>query len=159
MDIKEFLQTNPVFVTSIVSSVIGLCGALGIKELIAKIYDRYCKKEDEKDSDHKKLEEMKESIDEIIRRLDEMERKNDEFTTNDMLLIEDRLLWMQRKAINVQKVSRGCMPRYKVLLKRYKELNEKTEIDINEEILFNDVQIDKLIADGHVVDTWEETIK
>ena len=159
MDIKNILEINPVLINSVLGSVAGLCSVLGLKELIAKIYDRYCKKEDEKESDHKKLEEMKESIDEIIRRLDEMERKNDEFTTNDMLLIEDRLLWMQRKAINVQKVSRGCMPRYKVLLKRYKELNEKTEIDINEEILFNDVQIDKLIADGHVVDTWEETIK
>lgn len=159
MELKSVLGIDPVLVTGVATAFIGVCGALGVKELLAKMYDRYCKKEDEKDSDHKELLEMKASIDEIIRRLDEMERKNDEFTTNDMLLLEDRLLWMQRKAIQCGMVSRGCMPRYKVLLKRYKDLNAKTDIDLNEEIAFNDVQINKLISDGNVVDTWEDTLK
>lgn len=159
MDLKSLLGIDPVLVSGVATAFIGVCGALGVKELLAKAYDRYCKKEDEKDSDHKDIQKMQESIDEILRRLDDIEKQNSEFTTNDMMLIEDRLLWMQRKAIDVQKVSRGCMPRYKALLKRYRELNDKTDIDLNEEVDFNDIQINKLIADGKVVDTWEDTLK
>lgn len=159
MDLKQILGIDPVLITGITTAFIGVCGALGVKELIAKIYDRYCKKEDEKDSDHKQLQEMVIKIDEIIARLDTIERKNAEFCVNDMLIIEDRLVWMQHKAIEYGVVSRECVPRYQVLLRRYHELNDMTNVPINEEIEFNDKLIQNMIDDGNVVDSWVEVKK
>lgn len=159
MEIKDILGINPVLLTSIATSFVAVCGALGVKELLSKAYERYCKKEDEADTDHKQLLAMQESIDEILARLDKMEDRDHESMVNDMLIIEDRLLWMQRKAIQVHKVSRKCMPRYQILYKRYLELNNKSDIDLNEEILFNDKVITNMINEGHIVETWEEALK
>lgn len=157
-EIKEFLETNPVMITSILSSVVGLCGALGIKELLSKAYDRYCKKDDEKDSDHKQVQEIVVKMDEIISRLDEMERKNIEFTTNDMLILEDRLVWMQHKAIERGQVTRECVPRYQLLLKRYHDLNKMTDVGLNEEIEFNHKLIQGMINEGKVAENWKAVV-
>lgn len=159
MGFKELMETNPVLLVQGAAAFAGVCTALGLRELLSKAIERYWHKADEKDTDHQRLEEMIVKIDEIIARLDDMDRKNEEFNTNDMLLIEDRLLWMQRKAIQNEKVSRRCMPRYNVLLKRYRELNERTDIPLNEEVMFNDEIIQSYISEGKIVATWEEANK
>lgn len=163
MAIKEFLETNPVLVTSIATSFIGICGALGIKELLMAAYNRWCKKADEKDADHnalldiaQKLDEINNRLDDIDKRLDAMDLADKESLDNDILILEHNILFLQRKAIKYGKVSKGCMPRYRMLFKRYKSLLEKSNIEINEETETNHEIVERMFRDGEVVDSfWE----
>lgn len=156
MSVKELLETNPVLITGVATSFIGLCGALGIKELLMAAYNRWCKKEDEKDSDHKVLIEIVQRLDNIEKRLDDMEANDKEGLENDILILEHNILWLQRKAIQYNKVSKGCMPRYRMLFKRYKYLTEKSSLNINEEAETNNEIVEKMFHDGLVVDSfWE----
>ena len=154
-DLKKILEINPVMITSMATAFIGVCGALGVKELLSKAYDRYCKKDDEKEVDHKHIQEIAMKIDEIIKRIDDIERKNDEFTLNDMLMFEDRIISIQTKAIKYKCVTRECVPRYHSLIRRYRKLSEMTNSPINTEIEFNDTLIQNLINDGNVIDSWK----
>lgn len=159
MDLEKVLGINPVLLTGIATSFIGICGALGVKELLSKMYDRYCKKSDEEDSDHKQLQLVLEKIDAILDRLDAMEQASKEGLDNDILIIEHNILFLQRKAIKFGKVSKGCMPRYRMLFKRYKSLLEKSNLDINEEAETNHEIVEKMFHDGLVVDSFWEMAK
>ena len=159
MTVKEILGIDPVLLTGIGTTFVAVCGALGAKDLLRAAYERYCKKEDEKDSDHKELEKLSEQMEDIIARLDEMSQKDAEFMDNDMLLLEDRILFMQRKAIQVGKVSKACMPRYNVLHKRYLALNEKSQLEPNDEIEFNHKLVLKMFEDGKVMDNFWDSEK
>lgn len=156
MTISELLNINPVLITGIATSFIGICGALGIKELLSKMYDRYCKKADEEDVDHLLLMEVKASLDAIQAKLDIMDKADKESLDNDILILEHNILFLQRKAIKYGKVSKGCMPRYRMLFKRYKSLLEKSNLEINEEAETNNEIVEKMFHDGLVVDSfWE----
>lgn len=156
MTISELLNINPVLITGIATSFIGICGALGIKELLSKMYDRYCKKADEEDVDHLLLMEVKASLDAIQAKLDVMDKADKESLDNDILILEHNILFLQRKAIKYGKVSKGCMPRYRMLFKRYKSLLEKSNLEINEEAETNNEIVEKMFHDGLVVDSfWE----
>lgn len=156
MTISELLNINPVLITGIATSFIGICGALGIKELLSKMYDRYCKKADEEDVDHLLLMEVKASLDAIQTKLDIMDKADKESLDNDILILEHNILFLQRKAIRYGKVSKGCMPRYRMLFKRYKSLLEKSNLEINEEAETNNEIVEKMFHDGLVVDSfWE----
>jgi len=154
MTIKEILEMNPVLITTLGATFVSVCGALGVKELLKAAWDRWCRKEDEKDSDHKQLEELSALVTQILDRLDAMAKKDEQFMDNDMLLLEDRILFMQRKAIQVGKVSKSCMPRYHLLYKRYLTLNKESELDINEEIELNNRMIEKMFEEGKVVENF-----
>lgn len=155
-DLKRVLEINPVMITSIATAFIGVCGALGVKELLSKAYDRYCKKDDEKDVDHKQIQEITVKIDEILKRIEDIERKNDELTLNDLLMFEDRIISIQNTAIKYKCVTRECVPRYQSLIRRYRKLSEMTNYPINAEIEFNDTLIQNFINDGHVIDSWKK---
>lgn len=159
MSIKEILEINPVLYTQIVGGIIGVCGALGIKELLAKAYDRWCAKSDEEDADHKMLMEIVEKLDNIEKRLQQMEANDQEGLENDILIMEHNILFLQRKAITYGKVSKGCMPRYRMLFKRYKALTEKSKLDINEEAETNNEIVEKMFHEGNVVDSFWEMYK
>lgn len=159
MGIKEILETNPVLFTQIVGSIVALCGALGIKELLKAMYERWCNKADEEDTDHKLLMEMKQSLDAIQLQLNQMREADDEGMSNDILMLEHNILFLQRKAITYGKVSKGCMPRYRMLFKRYLTLIEKSNLDINEEAETNNELVEKMFHDGAVVDSFWEMYK
>ena len=154
MTIKEFMEINPILVTSLGGTFVAVCGALGVREILKAAYERYCKKADEKDSDHKDIEELKMLVNQILERLDDIASKDEQFMDNDMLLLEDRILFMQRKAIQVGKVSKSCMPRYHLLYKRYLALNEESKLDINDEIELNNKMIEKMFEEGKVVENF-----
>jgi len=156
MNIQEILGINPVLLTSIATSFVAVCGALGIKELLSKIYDRYCSKQDEEDSDHKHLVQLELDVSRILEKLEEMEKHDKESRDNDMLLLEHDILFLQRKAIQFDKVSKSCMPRYMKLYNRYRELNLNSDYALEEEIEVNHKIIEKLLLDGKVcAEFWE----
>lgn len=156
MSIKEILEINPVLLTQGVAAFVAVCGALGVKELLKMAYERWCKKADEEDTDHKLLMEMQKTLEEIQVKLDAMEEADKEGRDNDMLMLEHNILFLQRKAIKFGKVSKGCMPRYRMLFKRYKMLNEKSNLEVNEEAETNNEIVEKMFHDGEVVDSfWE----
>lgn len=159
MSIKELLEINPVLYTQIVGGIIGVCGALGIKELLAKAYDRWCAKSDEEDADHKMLMEIVEKLDNIEKRLVQIEANDQEGLENDILILEHNILFLQRKAITYGKVSKGCMPRYRMLFKRYKVLTDKSNLEINEEVETNNEIVEKMFHEGNVVDSFWEMYK
>lgn len=159
MNIKEILEINPVLLTQGVGAFVAVCGALGIKELLKMAYERWCKKADEEDSDHKLLLEIKESQDGIKEQLKSMEAADKESLENDILILEHNILFLQRKAITYGKVSKGCMPRYRMLFKRYKALVDKSNIETNEEAETNNEIVEKMFHDGHVVDSFWEMYK
>lgn len=156
MTVKELMEINPVMITGIATAFIGVCGALGVKELLKAAYDRYCKKADEEDEDHRLLMDMKLTLDAIQAKLEGMDQADQESLDNDILILEHNILFLQRKAIKYGKVSKGCMPRYRMLFKRYKSLLEKSKLDINEEAETNNEIVEKMFHDGDVVDSfWE----
>lgn len=159
MSIKEIMEINPVLYTQVVGGFIGVCGALGIRELLAKAYDRWCAKSDEEDADHKMLMEIVEKLDNIEKRLEKIEANDQEGLENDILIMEHNILFLQRKAITYGKVSKGCMPRYRMLFKRYKALTEKSKLDINEEAETNNEIVEKMFHEGNVVDSFWEMYK
>ena len=159
MSFKEMLETNPILLTQIIGSIVALCGALGVKELLKMFYERWCKKADEEDTDHKLLMEMKEALDKIQEQLGKMQEADDEGMNNDILILEHNILFLQRKAITYGKVSKGCMPRYRMLFKRYKTLIEKSNLDLNEEVETNNEIVEKMFHDGSVVDSFWEMYK
>lgn len=148
-EIKALLGVDPKLIT-------GVLVALGAKELLAKFVERYWQKQDESESDHKILEEMKATLDEIQAKLEVMDLADKESLDNDILILEHNILFLQRKAIKYGKVSKGCMPRYRMLFKRYKSLLDKSNLDINEEAETNNEIVEKMFYDGLVVDSfWE----
>lgn len=159
MNIKEILEINPVLLTQGVAAFVAVCGALGVKELLKMAYERWCKKADEEDSDHKLLLEMKDALDSIQEHLKAMDAADKESLENDILILEHNILFLQRKAITYGKVSKGCMPRYRMLYKRYKSLVDKSNLDINEEAETNNEIVERMFRDGHVVDSFWEMYK
>ena len=148
-DLRALLAVDPKLIT-------GILVAFGAKELLWKFVERYWAKQDEGESDHKILEEMKATLDEIQAKLEIMDMADKESLDNDILILEHNILFLQRKAIKYGKVSKGCMPRYRMLFKRYKSLLEKSNLDINEEADTNNEIVEKMFHDGLVVDSfWE----
>lgn len=148
-EIRALLGVDPKLIT-------GVLVALGAKELLQKFVERYWAKQDEGESDHKILEEMKATLDEIQAKLEIMDLADKESLDNDILILEHNILFLQRKAIKYGKVSKGCMPRYRMLFKRYKSLLDKSNLDINEEAETNNEIVEKMFHDGLVVDSfWE----
>lgn len=159
MGIKELLETNPVLLTGVATSFIGICGALGIKELLMAAYNRYCKKADEKDTDHKVLMEIVQRLDNIEKRLDDMDANDREGLENDIVILEHDILFMQHKAIAFGKVSKDCMPQYRRMYRRYKILVQKSSLEVNEEAETNNEIVEKLFHDGKVVDSFWQMYK
>lgn len=159
MGFKEILETNPVLLVQGATAFVGVCGALGVKELLKMAYERYCKKADEEDSDHKLIMEMKQTLDDIQEQLKGMEENDKESLANDILMLEHNILFLQRKAITYGKVSRGCLPRYRLLYKRYTILIERAKFEINEEAETNNEIVEKMFRDGLVVDNFWEMYK
>lgn len=159
MNIKEILETNPVLLVQGATAFVAVCGALGVKEILKAAYDRWCKKSDEEDSDHKLLMEMKQTLDNIQTQLKTMEIADQQGLENDILLLEHNILFLQRKAIQFNKVSKGCLPRYRMLFRRYKLLAEKAGMDINEEAETNNEIVEKMFREGQVVGSFWEMYK
>lgn len=147
--IQGLLSIDPKLIT-------GVIVALGLKDLLWEFVKRKWAKQDEKESDHKILEEMQAVLKDIQAKLEVMDTADKESLDNDILILEHNILFLQRKAIDYKKVSKSCMPRYRMLFKRYKSLLEKSNLDINEEAETNNEIVEKMFRDGHVVDSfWE----
>ena len=167
MNIKEFLEINPVFLTQIGGTFVAVCGALGLGKLLEKFVDRCWKKADEKDEDHKKVEELEakfnelsEKMDKILDTLETMKDNDTKGFKDDLKLFECELANMQNRALVKHKVSNSCMPRYMELYSDYCKLADETEgCKASAEITLNHKRILKLVEDGHVVDTLEEWYK
>lgn len=160
MNIKEIMETNPVLVTGITTSFVGVVSALGLKELLAKAVERWWKKADEKETDHEQLLELAEKVDRIIAKLEAMEAHDRQGARNDLILLETNLAEMQNRAIVKGKVSATCMPRYLRDYELYIKLAESTEsYDTSEEIRLNHKRILKFVEDGCVADNVEEWYK
>lgn len=163
MTLKEILEINPLLITSIGATLIGLGG----RDLLISMYNRYCKKADEKDEDHKKVEEleakfdeMSEKMDKILETLQTMKENDVKGFKDDLKLFECELANMQNRALVHHKVSNSCMPRYMELYSDYCKLADETEgCKASAEITLNHKRILKLVEDGHVVDTLEEWFK
>lgn len=148
-DLRALLAVDPKLIT-------GILVAFGAKELLWKFVERYWAKQDEENTDHKLIIEVVAKLDDIQKQLDQMEENSLEGLENDILLLEHNILFLQRKAIDYKKVSKGCMPRYRMLFKRYKALTEKSNLEINEEAETNNEIVEKMFRDGCVVDSfWE----
>ena len=160
MELKEIMEMNPVLITGIATSFIGVCGALGVKDLLSKAIDRWWKKADEKDTDHAKLEELAEKVDKIIAQLQIMEANDRVGMRNDLIILETDLAEMQNRAIVKGKVSNTCMPRYLKNYDLYIKLAEETDgYDASEEVKLNHQLILKMVKDGHVAHNVEEWYK
>lgn len=148
-DLRVLLGVDPKLIT-------GILVAFGARELLAKFFERRWAKQDQKESDHKLIIEVVAKLDDIQKLLAQMEANDLEGLGNDILLLEHNILFLQRKAIKYGKVSKGCMPRYRMLFKRYKSLLEKSNLEINGEAEANNEIVEKLFHDGLVVDSfWE----
>ena len=80
------------------------------------------------------MEMTREQLGQFIKEtLDRYGKSRQQGLENDILLLEHNILFLQRKAIQFNKVSKGCLPRYRMLFRRYKLLAEKAGMDINEE--------------------------
>lgn len=159
-EIKALLGVDPKLIT-------GVLVAFGAKELLAKFVERYWAKQDEGESDHKKIEELSEKVDKfnekvdcIIEKLDKMEENDRKCAHNDMTMLETNLAEMQNRAIVKGKVSSGCMPRYLKNYEMYIKLADETEdYEVSHEVKINHQRILKLVEDGHVVDDVKEWYK
>lgn len=164
MTLKEIMEMNPVLITGVATSFVGVCGALGAKDLLAKIYERYCKKEDEKDADHQKLDaltnevgEIGKALAEISATLKEMKANDIKGFKNDLKLQEKNLIDMQNRAIAKDKVSNECMPTYLDAFNDYCKLAEEIEgYEISQSVLHKHQRVLKLVEDGKVVDSLKE---
>lgn len=152
-EIRALLNVDPKLIT-------GVLIALGAKELVWEFFKRRWAKEDEKDSDHKKLEELTEKMGEILQKLEKMEAHDREGILNDFVLLESTIAEMQNRAIVKGKVSRTCMPRYLKDYKRYIKLAEDTEdYEVSEEIKLNHQRILAIVNEGKIADSLEEWYK
>lgn len=160
MSFKDLMEIDPRF-------FVALVGALGLKDLLWEWLKRYWSKEDEKDSDHKKLEEVEKKLDDmnlkfeqIISKLDKMEENDQEAAFRDLKFWEIEVAEMQNRAIIKDKVSNSCMPRYLENYKLYNQLAEHTaSYDVPEEIKLNHEKILQLVRDGKAVDNLKEWYK
>lgn len=157
--LQDILSINPVLLTGIASSFVAVCGALGLKELFAKAYDRYCNKADEADSDHKELQQVKADVQEMLEILKEIKANEQIYMDNDMLVIANDILILQRKSLLFGKVSKSCYPWYIKLYNRYMSLNKDSEMDVDTEIEMNHRLIEQMLANGDVVEDFRELYK
>lgn len=155
MGFKEILETNPVLITSIGATLIGLGG----RDLLISMYNRYCKKEDEKDVDHKLLEEVIVEVKELKEQLKRMEESSKRSDANDMMMIGRQILDLQNRAIAKDKVSSACMPDYLEGYEHYIELAELTGHKVSETIKLNHTRILEMVKEGKVVETLKEWYK
>lgn len=155
-EIINFLKTDPVFVTNFLGAIAGFLTVIGAKEIIAKAQDRYYKKSDEKEEDHKKLEKLEEDMGEVLALLRELKENEEKYLDNDMLVIANDLLMLQRKSKLHGKVAESCYPWYLKLYNRYKELNSNSAMEFDTEIEMNHKLIEKMLADGDVVADFKE---
>lgn len=152
-DIRALLGVDPKLIT-------GVLVALGAKELLQKFIERYWAKQDEGESDHKKLEELAEKVDCIIDKLEKMEENDRKSSRYDLKMIETSLAEMQNRAIVKGKVSSSCMPRYLDNYEMYLELAGEVEnYEVSHEVKINHQRILKLVEDGNVVDDVKEWYK
>lgn len=160
MGLKEFLETNPVLVTQGAAAFTAVCGALGFKEILKAMYDRYCRKADEKEIDHKKLEDLTEKMNMVLDKLEHMENNDKTGMRTDLIILETDLAEIQNRAIVKGKVSATCMPRYLKNFELYIKLaNETEDYEASQEVILNHQRILKLVQDGHVADSIEEWYK
>jgi len=160
MGYKEILETNPVLLVQGTTAFVAVCGALGAKELIASAVNRWWKKADEKDTDHKKIEELSEKVDMIIEKLETIQEHDKQGMRNDLIILETELAQLQNRAIIKGKVSSSCMPRYMRNYDVYIKLAEETEgYEASEEIKLNHQRILLLVKEGKVADSVEEWYK
>lgn len=155
-ELINLLGVNPVFFTQIMGSIVALCSVLGLGKLLEKAYDRYCNKEDQKEVDHQKLEKLEEDMGEVLALLRELKENEAKYLDNDMLVIANDLLMLQRKSKLHGKVAESCYPWYLKLYNRYKELNSNSTMEFDTEIEMNHKLIEKMLADGDVVADFKE---
>lgn len=152
-DLRALLGVDPKLIT-------GVLVALGAKELLQKFVERYWAKQDEGESDHKKLEELAEKVDKIIEKLEKMEENDKKSARYDLKMIETSLAEMQNRAIVKGKVSSACMPRYLDNYEMYLQLaGEAENYEVSHEVKINHQRILKLVEDGNVVDDVKEWYK
>lgn len=149
---ENVAQYIPLFAT--------VCGALGVGRILEIIINRYFSNADKEDSDHIKLIELEKKLDTkldtIQMQLNAISAENKEGLESDIIIIEQTVLFLQRKAIKYGKVAKGCMPYYRRMYKRYHFLIEKSELTMNEEVDTNNEQVEKMFSEGKVVDNfWE----
>ena len=103
MDIKSILEINPVLLVTLI-------GALGLKDILWEWIKRRWLKNDEKENDHKLVEEMNtefkkmqkqvSEILEIQKQIQDNAKRSDE---NDLMLIGRQILDLQNRAIAKEK--------------------------------------------------------
>lgn len=160
MNVKEFLEINPVLLATLI-------GALGLKDILWEFIKRIWQKNDEKDEDHKKteelagkVEELADKVDKIIDKLETMDANDRKGMRNDLIILETDLAETQNRAIIKGKVSSTCMPRYLKNYNLYIALADETEgYEASEEIKMNHQRILLLVQDGRVADNIEEWYK
>lgn len=153
MGIKDFLEINPVLLATLI-------GALGLKDILWAFVQRLWKKTDEKEDDHKKLEEIEEKLDVLILKIEQLEANDKISTETDLRILEHTISTMQNRAILADKVSNSCMPRYSKLYKLYsKQCERNPDYDMAEEIEMNHQRIMQIVKEGKVVGSLEEWYK
>lgn len=155
MELKELLEINPVLITSIGATLIGLGG----RDLVLAMYNRYCKKADEADTDHELLVKLTEQMAELNDKVEKLEANARRSDTNDVMMIGRQILDLQNRAIAKEKVSSACMPDYLEAYEHYMELAEMVGCKVSERIKLNHVRILEMVKQGQVVETLKEWYK
>lgn len=159
MSLKELMEINPTF-------FVALVGALGLKDILWEWIKRCWTKDDEKEQDHKDIEELKAEIQElkatvseileIQKAMQENDRRSDE---NDLMMIGRQILDLQNRAIAKEKVSNACMPDYLEAYEHYNDLANRTGFKVSERIKINHEIILEMVKNGQVVETLKEWYK
>lgn len=159
MSFKDLMEINPTF-------FVALVGALGLKDILWEWIKRRWTKDDEKEQDHKDIEELKAEIQElkatvseileIQKVMQENDRRSDE---NDLMMIGRQILDLQNRAIAKEKVSNACMPDYLEAYEHYNELANRTGFKVSERIKINHEIILEMVKNGQVVETLKEWYK
>lgn len=159
MDIKNILEINPVLLVTLI-------GALGLKDILWEWIKRRWLKSDEKEKDHKLVEEMnteikelKEQVSEILEIQKAMQDNAKRSDENDLMLIGRQILDLQNRAIAKEKVSSTCMPDYLEAYEHYCDLADKTGGKISERVKLNHEIILEMVKNGQVVETLKEWYK
>lgn len=159
MDLKSILEINP-------SLLVTMIGALGIKDILWEWIKRCWSKNDEKENDHKLVEELnteikelKEQVAQILEIQKSMQANDKRSDENDLMLIGRQILDLQNRAIAKEKVSNTCMPDYLEAYKHYCDLADQTGGKVSERIKLNHDIILEMVRNGQVVETLKEWYK
>lgn len=166
MDVKNILEINPVLLVTLI-------GALGLKDILWEWIKRCWLKSDEKEKDHKIVEEMnaelkelkeqvkelKEQVAEILKIQKAIQDNTKRSDENDLILMGREILDLQNRAIAKEKVSSTCMPDYLEAVEHYYDLARKTGGKISERVKLNHEIILEMVKNGQVVETLKEWYK